>query len=132
MSFRVLQFNNLDISIQISNDSLSFFFENGYIKKTMDNADEKTLWTQSGKFYFKQVKFSKNFEESSYTIKDFEIKYDHYVYKNMVILPFKIFGNIEVKVFLNDSDNSYDFFASEAEIILEEEPKYIKHIAKKE
>ena len=50
----------------------------------------------------------------------------------MLILPFKIFGDIEVKVSLNDSDNLYDFFSAEAEIILEKEPKYIKHIAKKE
>ncbi len=132
MSFRVLQLDDLDILVQISDDSLLFFFENGYIKKTMDNADEKTLWSQSGKFYFKKVKYSKNFEEGLYKIKDFEIKYDHYVYRNMLILPFKIFGDIEVKVSLNDSDNLYDFFSTEAEIILEKEPKYIKHIAKKE
>ena len=36
--------------------NISMFFENSLIKKTMDDAEEKTLWTQDGSIELRNVK----------------------------------------------------------------------------
>ena len=56
MSFRIIQLENLEVSIRKNAKNISMFFENSLIKKTMDDAEEKTLWTQDGSIELRNVK----------------------------------------------------------------------------
>ena len=55
MSFRIIQLENLEINIKKNDNNLSFLFQGAHIKKTMDDAEEKTLWSQSGSIEFRKV-----------------------------------------------------------------------------
>ena len=48
MSFRILQLKDLDISFKQSGDDITLSFVGAHIKKTMDDAEDKTLWSQDG------------------------------------------------------------------------------------
>ena len=55
MSFRIIQLENLEVGIKYDKNNLSLDFFGAYVKKTMDNADEKTLWSQNGSIEIKNI-----------------------------------------------------------------------------
>ena len=44
MSFQILQLNDQFVSIAIIDKNIELSYEDALIKKTMDDANEKTLW----------------------------------------------------------------------------------------
>ena len=57
MSFRIIQLENLDISVEHYKDNLKFSFFDAYVKKTMEDAEQKTLWHQDGEIIFKNYDY---------------------------------------------------------------------------
>ena len=55
MSFRIIQLEELKINITKDNNNLSLLFQGAHIKKTMDDAEEKTLWSQSGSIELRNI-----------------------------------------------------------------------------
>ena len=89
MSFRIIQIENLDVDVEYQNDLIKLSFINAPVKKTMEDAEQKTLWHQDGSIIMKgsvEENFSLNNKEK---IISFNISFDFYTYKNMLILPFK-------------------------------------------
>ena len=60
MSFQILQLNDQFVSIAIIDKNIELSYEDALIKKTMDDANEKTLWSQSGKLIFYNIEDSNN------------------------------------------------------------------------
>ena len=46
MSFRIIQIENLDVDVEYQNDLIKLSFINASVKKTMEDAEQKTLWHQ--------------------------------------------------------------------------------------
>ena len=130
MSFRIIQFEDLDVSLKNDENNISIFFENAHIKKTMDDAEEKTLWKQSGSIELRGITKKNNSIPEKLKILSINISYDFYTYKNILMLPFHKRGDIEL--ILNESKENLDINCGEIEILLSDQPKYIKHIKKKE
>ena len=130
MSFRIIQFEDLDVSLKNDENNISIFFENAHIKKTMDDAEEKTLWKQSGSIELRGITKKNNSIPEKLKILSINISYDFYTYKNILMLPFHKRGDIEL--ILNESKENLDINCCEIEILLSDQPKYIKHIKKKE
>ena len=130
MSFRIIQLENLEVFVKEDGNNISLSFNDAYIKKTMDDAEEKTLWKQNGSIELKNINNKVGIFLSRFNIASISVSYDFYTYKNILILPFSKKGDIEV--ILNDGKEMKNIKCNEIEILLVDKPQYIKHIKKTE
>ena len=130
MSFRIIQLENLEVFVKEDGKNISLSFNDAYIKKTMDDAEEKTLWKQNGSIELKNINNKVGIFLSRFNIASISVSYDFYTYKNILILPFSKKGDIEV--ILNDGKEMKNIKCNEIEILLVDKPEYIKHIKKTE
>ncbi len=134
MSFRIIQLENLDINVSHNKDILKFSFFDAYVKKTMEDAEQKTLWHQNGEIIFKN--YDSDVEQDDLKEKgkiiSFQVSFDFYTYKNMLVLPFSKIGDINVELRLLGIENIINIKCSELNLVEKENPRYIKHINKAE
>jgi len=132
MSFRILQLKDLDISFKQKGNDITLSFVSGHIKKTMDDAADKTLWSQDGYIEFREIDNLEVYQILNETISSITISYDFYTYKNMMVLPFMKKGGLLIELKFSNIEKMINFKCREMEIILNGNPKYIRHIAKTE
>ena len=132
MSFRIIQLEELEVSLNEDGSNISMSFKDAFIKKTMDDAEEKTLWVQSGSIELRNAKEKNNFSLKNDKISFISISYDFYTYKNILILPFLKKGGVLVDLKLENINKIINIQCDEAEILLKGDPKYVKHIKKTE
>jgi len=132
MSFRIIQLEELEVSLNEDSGNISMSFKDAFIKKTMDDAEEKTLWVQSGSIELRNTKEQNNFSLKNDKISFISISYDFYTYKNILILPFLKKGGVLVDLKLENINKIINIQCDEVEILLEGDPKYVKHIKKTE
>tara|TARA_B100001250_G_C19723126_1_gene754772 strand:- start:596 stop:994 length:399 start_codon:yes stop_codon:yes gene_type:complete len=132
MSFRIIQLENLCVRIEENDNNISLFFNAALIKKTMDDAVEKTLWKQDGSIEVRNIRNKINIGLDTATILGINISYDFYTYKNMLALPFYNKGDIFLSIQFDKIEKILDIECSEIEILLADNPKYIRHIKKME
>jgi hypothetical protein len=132
MSFRIIQLEELEVSLNEDSGNISMSFKDAFIKKTMDDAEEKTLWVQSGSIELRNTKEQNNFSLKNDKISFISISYDFYTYKNIIILPFLKKGGVLVDLKLENINKIINIQCDEVEILLEGDPKYVKHIKKTE
>ena len=132
MSFRILQLKDLDISFKQSGDDITLSFVGAHIKKTMDDAEDKTLWSQDGSIEFRKIDNLEVYQFLNEKISSITISYDFYTYKNMLELPFMKKGGLLIELQFGNIKEIINFKCREMEIILNDDPKYIRHIAKTE
>ena len=130
MSFRILQLKDLDISFKQRGDDITLSFVGAHIKKTMDDAEDKTLWSQDGSIEFKKIDNLEVYQFLNEKISFITISYDFYTYKNMLVLPFMKKGGLLIELKFDNIKEIINFKCREMEIILNGDPKYIRHIAK--
>jgi hypothetical protein len=132
MSFRIIQLEELEVSLNEDGSNISMSFKDAFIKKTMDDAEEKTLWVQSGSIELRNAKEQNNFSLKNDKISFISISYDFYTYKNILILPFLKKGGVLVDLKLENINKIINIQCDEVEILLKGDPKYVKHIKKTE
>ena len=132
MSFRIIQLEELEVSLNEDSGNISMSFKDAFIKKTMDDAEEKTLWVQSGSIELRNTKEQNNFSLKNDKISFISISYDFYTYKNILILPFLKKGGVLVNLKLENINKIINIQCDEVEILLKGDPKYVKHIKKTE
>ena len=132
MSFRIIQLEELEVLLNEDGSNISMSFKDAFIKKTMDDAEEKTLWVQSGSIELRNTKEQNNFSLKNDKISFISISYDFYTYKNILILPFLKKGGVLVDLKLENINKIINIQCDEVEILLEGDPKYVKHIKKTE
>ena len=132
MSFRIIQLEELEVSLNEDGSNISMSFKDAFIKKTMDDAEEKTLWVQSWSIELRNAKEKNNFSLKNDKISFISISYDFYTYKNILILPFLKKGGVLVDLKLENINKIINIQCDEVEILLEGDPKYVKHIKKTE
>lgn len=132
MSFRIIQLEDLPVKIISESDSIRMAFIDAYIRKTMDDAEEKTLWKQDGEILLKKVKKNKLEEYQDEKISEISVSYDFYTYKNMLILPFEKKGDIYITIKFNKIDYEINIECELINILLRDKPKYVRHIKKTE
>jgi hypothetical protein len=132
MSFRIIQLEELEVSLNEDGSNISMSFKDAFIKKTMDDAEEKTLWVQSGSIELRNAKEQNNFSLKNDKISFISISYDFYTYKNILILPFLKKGGVLVNLKLENINKIINIQCDEVEILLKGDPKYVKHIKKTE
>ncbi|MAZ80036.1 MAG: hypothetical protein CMD72_04755 [Gammaproteobacteria bacterium] len=132
MSFRIIQLEGLSVKIDKDKNNLSLSFIGAHIKKTMDDAEEKTLWKQNGTIEMRNISEISDEYNGNDRISSISVSYDFYIYKNILALPFLKKGNIDIEIFLENNRSVLNIICTEMEILLEGDPKYIKHIKKTE
>ena len=136
MSFQILQLNDQSVSIAIIDKNIELSYEDALIKKTMDDANEKTLWSQSGKLIFYNIEDTNNLiNKRSAKIKIFEINDQTFTYRNMLMLPFKINAKCYVNISFYDEakeEQIMKFSATKSLCVNDRIQKYIKQFWKKD
>jgi hypothetical protein len=132
MSFRIIQLEELEVFLNEDGSNISMSFKDAFIKKTMDDAEEKTLWVQSGSIELRNAREQNNFSLKNDKISFISISYDFYTYKNILILPFLKKGGVLVDLKLENINKIINIQCDEVEILLKGDPKYVKHIKKTE
>ena len=132
MSFRIIQLENLEVNIKYDKDYLSLCFIGAHVKKTMDDAYEKTLWSQNGSIEIKNILDDNIILNDKDIILSINISFDSYTYKNMLVLPFSKRGDIILEIEFKNLEESINIRCSEMEILLIGDPEYIRHIKKME
>ena len=132
MSFRIIQLEGLPVKIDKDKNNLSLSFLGAHIKKTMDDAEEKTLWEQNGSIELRNILEISNQYNKNEIISSISVSYDFYTYKNILVLPFLKKSNIDIEIILKNNQSNLYIICKEMEILLEGDPKYIKHIKKTE
>ena len=132
MSFRIIQLEGLSVKIDKDKNNLSLSFIGAHNKKTMDDAEEKTLWKQNGTIEMRNISEISDEYNGNDRISSISVSYDFYIYKNILALPFLKKGNIDIEIFLENNRSVLNIICTEMEILLEGDPKYIKHIKKTE
>ena len=132
MSFRIIQLEGLPVKIDKDKNNLSLSFLGAHIKKTMDDAEEKTLWEQNGTIELRNILEISNQYNKNEIISSISVSYDFYTYKNILVLPFLKKSNIDIEIILKNNQSNLYIICKEMEILLEGDPKYIKHIKKTE
>ena len=132
MSFRIIQLEGLPVKIDKDKNNLSLSFLGAHIKKTMDDAEEKTLWEQNGTIEIRNILEIPNQYNKNEVISSISVSYDFYTYKNILVLPFLKKSNIDIEIILKNNQSNLYIICKEMEILLEGNPKYIKHIKKTE
>lgn len=132
MSFRTIQLEDLEVDIKKEDNNIYFTFVGAYIKKTMDDAEEKTLWIQDGDIILRDLDKGDNLKAGNNKIISISISYDFYTYKNMLSLPFNKKGLIDISINFKSIKNIINIKCSEIEVVLKNNPKYVRHIKKTE
>ena len=132
MSFRIIQLEDLPVKLINEACSVRMAFADAYIRKTMDDAEQKTLWKQDGEIILQNVKKNNLKDLQDEIISKISISYDFYTYKNMLILPFEKKGDIHITIKFNKIDNEINIECELINILLKNEPKYVRHIKKTE
>jgi len=132
MSFRIIQLENLEVNIKYEKDYLSLCFTGAHIKKTMDDAYEKTLWSQNGSIEIKNILDDNIILNDKDIISSINISFDSYTYKNMLVLPFSKRGDIILEIEFKNLEENINIRCSEMEILLIGDPEYMRHIKKME
>ena len=125
MSFRIIQLEELQINITKDNNNLSLLFQGAHIKKTMDDAEEKTLWSQSGSIELRNITQISNEYNINEIISSISVSYDFYTYKNILVLPFEKKGNIYIEIIFKNKKSALDINCSETFLFLETSDRMI-------
>ena len=80
MSFRIIQLEGLPVKIDKDKNNLSLSFLGAHIKKTMDDAEEKTLWEQNGTIEMRNILEIPNKYNKNEIISSISVSYDFYTY----------------------------------------------------
>ncbi len=129
MSFRTLELPTVTIEKVCRNDDCLTLKFHGEIIKTMEGADQRTRWQQSGSLIMHAVQIQ---SEPTLTLPVVltggDLIDNIYVYRNIIRLPLHSFGNVGFRLQLKNSTTDFAADGSEIEVVLDGEPKYICHL----
>ena len=132
MSYRLLELPNTVIAdLEVSDSRYVLIFSDALIIKVMDAAKQRTRWRQSGSIIVKGS-FSDSVENSNIKcpvkIRSGEFQDNVFVYYNTIRLPCHVYGDVAIRTSFDGIEQPLEISGEEIEVVLEGEPKYIKHI----
>ena len=128
MSFWNLELDTVLIE-KIHHDNEYWIFDfQGELLKTMEGANQRTRWHQSGTMRLHAPKTDLSLP-SSFPLKltGGELIDNIYVHRNSLRVPLHSFGNIELQLSWQDCKQPLHLHADEITITLYGSPKYITH-----
>lgn len=129
MSYRILDPRSLRITrVERDAQRVALHFDEARIEKIMDNADQRTLWTQAGSIEVLDPKFSGDLPEPPFLIAHADVEDGLYTQRDMVRLPLDVSGEIMLSLRLEGREESLQVSGTRMGLHLEGEPRYVRHV----
>ncbi len=129
MSYRILDLCGLCIDrVDESTESLRLYFTDTAVEKVMDNADQRTLWRQSGNLEVEHPRLDSPLPEVPFVIAQADVQDSLYTQRNMIRIPMEIGGGVTLVLTLEGQEQAVIVAGSGARLHLDGEPRYVRHL----
>ena len=129
MSYRILRLQNLQIeALQRRAGELALGFAQGRIEKTMDRAEQRTLWRQAGEIVVADAREEESGPEVPFVILDGDVEDGLYTQRNMVRIPLDASGPVRLRLRLAGRDGPWRVTGARIQLRLDGKPRYLRHL----
>jgi hypothetical protein len=115
-------------SIKVEASVVTLHFSPAMIIKTMTGSKERTLWRQEGDLVIEGVDANKGLPTGPAVCLGGDIDENVYTYRDMIPVPFDSRGHIRCQLRLDGVSEPLEVSGTQVSLILEDVPKYIRHI----
>ena len=129
MSYRILDLQNLRID-DVDRDAkrVALRFHQANIEKIMDNADQRTLWTQAGMIEMWNPKLSADLPLPPFLIVHAEVEDGPYTQRDMIRIPLEVSGEAALSLWLEGQEEPLRMEGSRMRLHLDGNPSYVRHV----
>ena len=129
MSYRILDPRNLQID-RVDQDAqrLALHFLEANIEKIMDNAEQRTLWTQAGSIEMWDPQLSAELPVAPFQIAHLDLEDGLYTQRDMIRIPSDVSGEIVLSLWLEGRDEPLRLQGSRMCLSLDGNPRYVRHL----
>lgn len=128
MSYRILDLRGLRIDrVEQAADRLVLHFDAANIEKIMDNAEQRTLWTQAGSLELVTTS-SAALPAAPFVIARGDVEDGLYTQRDMIRIPLNASGAVGLSLHIEGADGPVDLKGSSVRLELEGNPAYVKHV----
>ena len=129
MSYRILDPRNLQID-RVDQDAqrLALHFLEANIEKIMDNAEQRTLWTQAGSIEMWDPKLSVELSAAPFRIAHLDLEDGLYTQRDMIRIPLDVSGEIVLSLWFEGQDEPLCLEGSRMCLHLDDNPRYVRHL----
>ena len=129
MSYRILDPRNLRVD-RVDRDArrVALHFREANIEKIMDNADQRTLWTQTGLIEMWTPKLSADLPAPPFLIAHADVDDGLYTQRDMMRIPLDVSGEVALSLWLEGRDGPLRLEGSRMRLRLEGDPRYVRHV----
>ena len=129
MSYRILDMEQLRIDrIEQQSDSIELHFTESRVEKVMDNAEQRTLWSQAGCLELSGVQALPELPETPFVIQHADVEDSLYTQRDMIRIPLDASGEVVVLLQAQERAEPLRLVGSRIRLCLEGEPRYLQHI----
>ena len=129
MSYRVLDLRGLTVDrIERRNGELALCFDAGRIEKTMDNAEQRTLWRQAGALALAAPRAEPELPAAPFAIAHADILDGLYTQRDMVRVPLDARGEVGLLLRIEGAAAPVRLAGARLRLELIEPARYVRHI----
>ena len=129
MSYRILDLRGLCVD-RLDSDAeiLRLHFTDASIEKIMDNAEQRTLWRQSGYLEIEQPTCDSSLPKAPFTLAHADLRDAVYTQRDMIRIPMEINGGVTLQMMLEGQVPACVVEGAVARLHLEGDARYVRHL----
>ncbi len=129
MSYRILDLRGLRVErLEQNTKYLRLHFTDATIEKIMDNAEQRTLWRQSGHLEIAQPTSDSSLPEAPFVLAHADLQDAIYTQRDMIRVPMDISGGVTLRMTLEDAASPCVVEGVKAYLHLEGDARYVRHL----
>ena len=132
MSFRMLELHGMMVDkTTAERGGFSLSFSQANVIKTMDNAQQRTLWQQSGCLLIRQTEhIQMPGKPAPYVLNGGDLHDNIYVYRDSIRLPLHSQGQVGIEFAITGDEKKLIVSGKEMKIIMQGTARYLQHLDK--
>ncbi len=129
MSYRILDPRGLKIDrLDQEAQRWALHFAEANIEKIMDNAEQRTLWTQAGSIEIRDPKPSAELPAAPFSILHADLDDGLYVQRDMIRLPSDVSGEVVLSLQIDGRAEPLRLGGSRVCLHFDGDPRYVRHL----
>lgn len=129
MSYCILDTRSLEIErVDQGSGRLSLAFAQARIEKIMDNAEQRTLWTQAGALEIWAAQVAPALPEAPFVIAHSDLDDGSYTQRDMIRIPLDVSGTVAVALQCAELPEPCRIEGARARLRLDGNPRYVRHL----
>ncbi len=129
MSYSILDMRGLCIDSVVQEPrKWAFCFAASKIEKIMDNAEQRTLWTQAGALEVTRPKADFVLPETPFVIAHSDVEDGLYTQRDMIRIPLNATGGVVLVLQCEGVAEALRVEGEDIQLKLEGQPRYVRHL----